>query len=400
MKICLRRQQIVHIPPENASRLPKLTLPHFSGDPVDWIHFWDSFSAAVDKKTSLSDIGKFTYLRSVLKGEAAATIAGFSLTATNYQNAVQLLTQSFGKDTVIINSYMNRLMKISPLKSGVDSRAMLDEIDSSDRGLQSMKVSSEQHYGCLLVSVLLIDKFPDDIKLLIGRKLEADELDWTLDNVLKVFRAEIETRERCGIATAVSTSTPEPRKLPQQFGSKFYCKSSAAALISPEKMAPKCTYCQKPHSSSECRTVTNIATRKQILRRDGCCYNCLRKNHTVRVCESPGKCFSCGRRHHVSICEENKPKFKSFSAAKSSKRREEKPESSTSDEKQEEGSKVTNNYVGIDNSVLLQTAQVGLINPNATGDGVQVRLVFDGGAQRSYISKKVQEALNLKAVKQ
>ena len=36
--------------------------------------------------------------------------------------------------------------------------------------------------------------------------------------------------------------------------------------------------------------------------------------------------------------------------------------------KQEEGSKVTNNYVGIDNSVLLQTAQVGLINPNAAGD--------------------------------
>ena len=49
-------QQILHIPPENASRLPKFTLSHFSGDPVDWIRFWDSFSAAVDKKTSLSDI--------------------------------------------------------------------------------------------------------------------------------------------------------------------------------------------------------------------------------------------------------------------------------------------------------------------------------------------------------
>ena len=106
------------------------------------------------------------------EGEAAAAIAGLSLTATNYQNAVELLTQRFGRDTVIINSYMNRLMKISPLKSGADSkklRAMLDEIDSSVPGLQSMEVSSE-HYGGLLVSVLLNDKFPDDIKLLIGRK--------------------------------------------------------------------------------------------------------------------------------------------------------------------------------------------------------------------------------------
>ena len=67
-------QQIVHIPLENASRLPKLTLPHFSGDAADWINFWDCFSAAVDKKTSLSDAEKFTHLWSVLEGEAAAAI--------------------------------------------------------------------------------------------------------------------------------------------------------------------------------------------------------------------------------------------------------------------------------------------------------------------------------------
>ena len=53
----------------------------------------------------------------------------------------------------------------------------------------------------------------------------------------------------------------------------------------------------------------------------------------------------------MSVCEENKPKFQSFSAAKSLERREKKPESSTSDENQEAESKVTNNYVGIDNSV-------------------------------------------------
>ena len=39
-------------------------------------------------------------------------------------------------------------------------------------------------------------------------------------------------------------------------------------------------------------------------------------------------------------------------------------------------------------------------HPNAAGEGVQVTLALDGGAQRSYISKKVQDALHLKAVKQ
>ena len=90
--------------PENASCLPKLTSPYFPGDFVDWTHFWECFSAAVDKKTSLSDIEKFTYLRSVLEGNAATAISGLSLTSTNYKNAVELLTQRSGKDTVIINS--------------------------------------------------------------------------------------------------------------------------------------------------------------------------------------------------------------------------------------------------------------------------------------------------------
>ena len=76
------------------------------------------------------------------------------------------------------------LMRISPLKSEADSkklRAMLHEIDSSVHGMQTMKASSKYYEG-LLVSVLLNDKFPDDIKLLTGRKLETDKLDWTLDS--------------------------------------------------------------------------------------------------------------------------------------------------------------------------------------------------------------------------
>ena len=32
---------------QNASRLPKLTLPIFGGDPLKWQTFWDSFDSAV-----------------------------------------------------------------------------------------------------------------------------------------------------------------------------------------------------------------------------------------------------------------------------------------------------------------------------------------------------------------
>ena len=38
------------------TRLPKLSLPTFSGDPLTWQTFWDSFDAAVNKNVGLSGV--------------------------------------------------------------------------------------------------------------------------------------------------------------------------------------------------------------------------------------------------------------------------------------------------------------------------------------------------------
>ena len=54
-----------------AMRLPKLTLPSFSGNPLDWLTFWDSFQAAIRLNPNLSGIQKFNYLKSQLQGDPA-----------------------------------------------------------------------------------------------------------------------------------------------------------------------------------------------------------------------------------------------------------------------------------------------------------------------------------------
>ena len=50
-------------------RLPKLELPTFHGDPVNWPPFWDAFDAAVNKDEDLTDGQKFQYFRYYLSGE-------------------------------------------------------------------------------------------------------------------------------------------------------------------------------------------------------------------------------------------------------------------------------------------------------------------------------------------
>ena len=44
-------------------KLPKIIIKKFSGDPVSWRQFEETFEATVDKNTNLSDIEKFSYLK-------------------------------------------------------------------------------------------------------------------------------------------------------------------------------------------------------------------------------------------------------------------------------------------------------------------------------------------------
>ena len=61
-------------------KLPKFSRPIFTGNILEWQTFWDSFKSSVHHNDSLSDIQRFSYLRSLLQGGAARVIEGFPLT--------------------------------------------------------------------------------------------------------------------------------------------------------------------------------------------------------------------------------------------------------------------------------------------------------------------------------
>ena len=48
--------------------------------------------------------------------------------------------------------------------------------------------------------------------------------------------------------------------------------------------------------------MTSIVARKEILKRAGQCFVCLKRNHISKNCSSKMKCLKCGRQHHISIC--------------------------------------------------------------------------------------------------
>ena len=101
------------------------------------------------------------------------------------------MTEHFGRKSVIVSSHMDSLLKLPSLFNCNDIRKLrqlYDPIEVHMRGLQSLDVSSET-YGMLLVPVLL-SKIPEEIRLIIARKVKDDTLD--LDTLITNLKEEID----------------------------------------------------------------------------------------------------------------------------------------------------------------------------------------------------------------
>ena len=64
----------------------------------------------------------------------------------------------------------------------------------------------------------------------------------------------------------------------------------------------QCAYCQGNHYSASCDKVKDVKVRKDILLKNGHCFNCLKANHKLKDCRSPKTFRNCHQRHHQSIC--------------------------------------------------------------------------------------------------
>ena len=148
---------------QNVSRLPKLILPTFGGNPLYWQSFWDSYRAAVHDNPSLSDIQKFNYLRAQLRGDASRSIAGFPLTNANYQRSIELLQERFGQSHRIINAHMEAMLNLpNPTTQLVSLQHFYDTLETHIRGLEALGKSHES-YGGILVPIIH-KKLPVELK--------------------------------------------------------------------------------------------------------------------------------------------------------------------------------------------------------------------------------------------
>ena len=106
----------------------------------------------------------------------------------------------------------------------------------------------------------------------------------------------------------------------------------------------------------------------------------------ARNCDSKIQCFVCKGRHHVAVCDSGNSCVSANSALEGACNL---PEMST-----------PVMHVSSGMHVFLQTAQVVVSRPGMeSSHSLKVRAIFDTGAQRSYVSQGVVNALKLETVK-
>lgn len=193
----------------------------------------------------------------------------------------------------------------------------------------------------------------------------------------------------------------EPKRLQNfSWNSKNSHATASAFLVDSKPLlpTPTCVYCSGKHFSASCESVTEISVRKAILKRDRRCFTCLRQGHNVEQCDK--SCRKCKRKHHQSICQEqntnssrNPHNLHSFASVDRSGDQTEIDGEITSTTTATTTSESTNPK----RKVLLQTATAMATNDEGT-KSTKVRLLFDNGSQRSYITDSLRSKLQLKSV--
>ena len=287
-------------------KLPKLELPKFSGNVVEWPIFWDNFKAIVHE-SDLPPVSKFAYLQALLEGDAKACIQGLSPTARHYEIACDLLKERYGRTDKIIFAHIQGLLNLSPPNPKGRLTVpilwkMQDELLAHVRSLEALGITWDK-YGLFLTPVIL-SRLPQDLRMEWAREGEGKESD--LQFLLEFLKKELQRRERSDVFKEVSSVSEADKKsfVPDKRSSKSVPSVSALQSVSKGSGAlGNCVFCGKSHMSEKCWDILRLPLselHKAILEAK-VCFRCLDRNHFARMCKA--KCSYCKGKHHQLCCK-------------------------------------------------------------------------------------------------
>ena len=134
--------------------LPKMNVPTFNGNILNWNTFWQQFDVAIHSKALLDNTEKLVYLRDALKdGPARHVIESLTHDAKCYKEAIVCLKKRYDQPRVIHQAHTRAILDAPSLKGG-NSKELRRLHDVAKQHLRALKVMKYETFASLVTSVL------------------------------------------------------------------------------------------------------------------------------------------------------------------------------------------------------------------------------------------------------
>ena len=273
-------------------KLPKLNLPVFSGNCMEWTSFFDLFKGAVIDNNSLQGSQNLQYLKASVKGDAAKLLASIPVTDHNFDIAMNTLMNRYENKRIIIRTHLHSIVSYRSLTTdnARDLRNLTEAMDEHRLALQNLgeSVNSQDIFFVYLIS----EKLPTETRK-----------QWELSSKGKEPQRFAELRlfleERAQALEATAPNGVRATKT-QMNGNQRHLHTHLATS------EQQCECCEEMHKIFKCGKFKKLSVREraELIKVRKLCFNCLRPEHRSEDCDG-SKCKQCGRKHHTLLHREN-----------------------------------------------------------------------------------------------
>ncbi|XP_075217943.1 uncharacterized protein LOC142322754 [Lycorma delicatula] len=123
---------------QNSVGLPSINLPTFQGNYDEGQSFSDAFKSVIDINTSLNEMQKLYYLKSVLTGDSAAILHSLEGSAENYKTAWELLQSRYENKQYLVNKHVKALFGLNKVDKE-SAKLITQSVDNTQKHLRVLE---------------------------------------------------------------------------------------------------------------------------------------------------------------------------------------------------------------------------------------------------------------------
>lgn len=294
-------------------KLPTIVMPTFDGSFEHWLEFRDTFISLVHDSNEISNIQKFHYLKSSLKGSAKLVIDSIEFSANNYLVAWELLVNRYNNSRLLVQNHVKALFTISPLTKESPSH-LRNLIDMISKNLRSLNILGEptDTWDTLIIYIVVskLDKTTEreweTHKSTLFSRDNNSHL--KLSDLIQFLRGRADMLETLQLSHRYGLSNEVKKQYPS---SKTHFTSHCN--VSTGKPSERqfrnhvlCLKCNAKHSLYSCQKFieSDLESKLKFVREQNLCANCLRSGHTIETCKF-GTCRKCNLKHNSLLHNDN-----------------------------------------------------------------------------------------------